>query len=47
MKQHNKDAGAVDLLPFHPVGDGTMADASATSAAVAQRIGINAPLRLN
>ena len=34
----------MDLLPFHPVGDGTMADASATSAAVAQRIGIKALL---
>ena len=31
--------GAVDLLPFHPVGGASMEDAAQTSRTVAERVG--------
>ena len=38
--------GAVDLLPFHPVGDASMQDAARTSRSVAERVGreLNIPV---
>jgi glutamate formiminotransferase len=38
--------GAVDLLPFHPVGEATMQDAAQTSRSVAERVGreLNIPV---
>ena len=36
---HMHMTGAVDLLPFHPVGGASMEDAAQTSRTVAERVG--------